>query len=267
MKIESNTAKLRHHALRAIIAAALTVASATHVEPARATGFPVIDIAAITNALQNYGEQIARWGETVKHYTDVMDHYAAQAAFWQQQLNKLRALDLDLFTIEQDFKVVDADYGVEEMCPGASPTSIVDSVTSALASAINPDGDVVGEQQKICVKMVRTKNRKYNDTVAYLGSLRMDTDNFLQITAKRLAELGNSPGNTQGLTLETQRYSSNMQLAKDKWQTAMAQYDIQLGLLAQQQTVLSKRAMSGKPSIWGTLVNTAALQGALSINK
>ena len=266
MNITVRFKHIRHHLLKTVAVATLVIACGMHSEPARA-GLPVFDYSAFANAIKDFFAQAERWTATTEQFGKVLDHYGKQVAFWEQQLNKLRSLNLQLFQLEQDFQPVDADYGIDVMCPGAQPSSIVDSVTSALTSAINADGDVIGEQQKLCIKIVRTKNRKYNDTVAYLASLHTSTDSFIDLTTMRLTEIGNSPGNTEGLGVETERYAANLELSRNKWQTAMEQYDIQLGLLTEQQTVLSKRAMSGKPSIWGTLVNTAALQAALTINK
>jgi len=223
-------------------------------------GLPVFDYTNFTTNFKDYLEKIAEWQKT-------MDHYSAQVAFWETQYNKIANLNLDLLQLEQDFKPIDADYGIDVMCPGAD-TSVIDKVTSSLASIANPNADVVGEQQKICAKVVRIKNRKYNDTVEYLTTLTGDVGSMAKITQLR-ASLGGklNPGDTQGLMQETQRYSSKMQLDKERWETSMRQYDSQIKILEDQQVVLSKRALHGKPSLWGTLVNTAVLQGALSVNK
>lgn len=266
MNLTSSFTTARRHALKIAVVAVLTMASSMSSEPAKA-GMPVIDYTAIAQAAKNFQDQLTRWKATWDHYGKVISHYTEQVAFWQQQLNKLRNLDLQLFDIEQNFTEIAPDYGVDIMCPGASPSSIVDKVTSSLASMVNPKADIVGEQQKMCVKIVMTQNRKYNDTIVYLQSLRKQTDSFMEITDMRLKAIGNSPGNTEGLMQETERYSANLQLAKEKWQTSMDQYDVQLELLKQQQMVLSKRALNGQPSIWGTLVNTAVLQGALKLNQ
>lgn len=244
----------------------VTVACGMYGGSAKA-GLPVFDYSNFTTNLKDYFEKIAEWKKTVEHYKGVIDHYTAQVAFWETQYNKIASLNLDLLQLEQDFKPIDADYGVDVMCPGAS-TSVIDKVTSSLVSIANPNADVVGEQQKICVKIVRTKNRKYNDTVQYLTTLGADVGALAKITELR-ASLGGklNPGDTQGIVQETQRYSSKMQLDKERWETSMRQYDSQIKLLEDQQIVLSRRALRGKPSLWGTLVNTAVLQGALSVNK
>lgn len=265
MNIKTISTPVRSHALKVCLAAALTLTCSLHTEPARA-GMPVIDYTAITQAAMNFQKELLQWGKTLAHYGEVAQHYTQELAFWQQQLNKLQSLDLDLFQLEQNFTTIDQNYGVDIMCPGAS-SSVIDKVTSSLASLVNPDADVLGQQKTICANIVRTQNRKYNDTVLYLQSLRKQTDSFLQITAMRITEIGNSPGNTQGLTQETARYSASMELAKTKWDSSMQQYDVQLNLLRQQQTVLARRALNGQNSVWGQVVNTVALKIALDANQ
>ncbi|UPG95816.1 hypothetical protein [Luteibacter aegosomatissinici] len=265
MNIKNISKPVRSYALKACLTAALTVTCSLHTDTAKA-GMPVIDYTAISQAAINFQKELLQWGKTLAHYGQVMQHYTEQAAFWQQQLNKLQSLDLDLFQLEQNFTTIDQNYGVDIMCPGAS-SSIIDKVTSSLTSLVNPNSDVLGQQKTICANIVRTENRKYNDTVLYLQSLRKQTDNFLQITAMRLTQIGNSPGNTEGLTQETERYSANMELAKTKWESSMQQYDIQLNLLKQQQTVLARRALNGQDSVWGQVVNTVALKIALTGNQ
>ncbi|WP_448100800.1 hypothetical protein [Luteibacter jiangsuensis] len=264
--MKASIRNFRNHALRSIAIALFVMSAGVPIEQARA-GMPVFDYSNFAQNVKSFFTELEQWKTTADQYTKVWSHYIEEAAFWQQQLNKLKSLNLSMFELEQNFAKVDADYGIDVMCPGANPSSVIDTVTSSLASLINADADIVGQQQKICVKIVRTQNRKYNDTVDYLQSLTKQTSSFVEITQARLSAIGTSPGNTEGLTQETARYSANLQLAREKWETSMHQLDVQIDLLKQQQTVLARRALNGKPSLWGTLVNTAALQGALTINK
>ncbi|MDR6935020.1 hypothetical protein [Luteibacter sp. 3190] len=45
----------------------------------------------------------------------------------------------------------------------------------------------------------------------------------------------------------------------------MKQQETIIAMLTQKQSILSRRAMNGKPSVWGTLVNTLTLQAALKL--
>lgn len=265
MKIKTISKPVRSHAFKVMMAASLTVACSFHTEPAKAT-LPVIDYSAIIQSAQAFESRLEEWGKTYAHYAQVIQHYEAQAAFWQQQLNKLRSLDFELFQLEQDFAPIDQNYGVDVMCPGAS-SSIIDKVTSSLTSLVNPDSDIITQQKNICANIVRTENRKYNDTVKYLQALRQQTDEFVQLTSMRKNEVGNSPGNTEGMIEEINRYQANMQLAKTGWESSMQQYEVQIGLLKQQQTVLSRRALNGQNSVLGQVVNTVALKIALTGNQ
>lgn len=265
MKIKSISSPIRSHALKVIMAAAIAATCGFHAEPAKAT-LPVLDYSALIQQAEAIQARLEEWEKTYAHYQGVMSHYQAQAAFWQQQLNKLRTLDFELLQLEQNFQTIDQNYGVAIMCPGAS-TSIIDKVTSSLTNLVNPDSDLIGQQKEICANIVRTENRKYNDTVKYLQSLRKQTDELTQLTDMKKNDVGNSPGNTEGLIAEIQRYQSSTQLSKTGWESSMQQYDLTISLLKQQQTVLSRRALNGQNSVWGQIVNTVALKAALTANQ
>lgn len=272
MKTILSLSNLKNITVRTMVVASLSVASASYMEPARS--IPVFDAANFGQNAQTLSENFARWAETVAHYgkeiahyKDVMDHYTKQIAFWNEQLNNLRSFNFTLFQYQQTFTSIPKNYGVDVLCPGSSSGSLVDKVTSSLTSFIDTESDIVSQQQGICAKIVLTQNSKYNDTVEYLNSLLKQTKSLEEITASRINDIGKSPGNTEGLLQETQRFSATFQMSKENWETRMQQYDIQIELLKHQQMILAKQAMNGKPTIWGTLVNTAVLQGALKLNK
>lgn len=237
----------------------------------------VEDPGAIANALKNYADQAERWIEqeqqyaleqmrwlqTVEQYKDVLQHYADQVAFWQQQLVKLQNLNFQLFTLQNHFQRVADDYGITDACPGAQ-TSLVGDITSALQSFL-PDmgGDVVKQQQQLCQLIQMTKNKKYNDTVDYLQQVADASQKLTAVQDKLANNVGESPGNLQLVAADATQFGNFLAQAKEQWQSNMTQDDAQIQMLSERQSVLSRRAMAGQPSTLGTVVNAATLKAAL----
>lgn len=223
----------------------------------------VEDPTAIAKAVQEYENQAERWVETHDQYLLQADHYAQQAAFWQQQLVALQALNFSLFTMQNQFQKIAPDYGVQDACPGIQG-SLSGDITAALQSFIpQMGGDVVQQQQQLCQLIVMTKNKKYNDTVDYLETVAAQTSQLQGIEVERLKSVLQDPGKLSANNNEAQRFQGQITSAQQTWETNMKQDDAQIDMLRNVQANLSRRAMGGSPNVMGSVVNAAVLAGAL----
>jgi DNA repair exonuclease SbcCD ATPase subunit len=269
---ETKVANSRTHrprtAARPALAFALILTAGLASMPSRAQWF-VQDNSSIAKSVKEYAEQAKRWVKTAKQYRDTIKHYGEQVAHWQNQINhwkeqlvKLQGLNFKLFALKNQFKKVADDYGVIDECPGVSG-GFAAHITTALQSFL-PDmgGSVVKQQQELCQLIVMSKNAKYNMTVDYLEFVATASSDLEQVQADRLNKVSRSPGNLQSILTDTERYASNLDTAREKWETNMKQQDAQISMLQQIQANLSRRAMNGQPSPLGTLVNTAAMRAA-----
>lgn len=245
------------------LTAALTLAIGGFSQQARAQWL-VEDVTAVTNAAKEYGLQAGRWADTIKQYADTIEHYKTQVEYWQNVYAKLSTFNLQLFALTNQFKRIPDDYGVKDECPGVSG-GLAGDITSALTSFLpNMGGDVIKQQQQLCTMIVMTKNRKYNSTVDYLLYIADQSKELQEIQLQRITQVGQSPGKLDSNTTETVRYGTNLATAKEHWESDMKQSDMQIEMLMKMQSTLSRRAMNGEPSAWGTLVNVALLKAAFT---
>jgi len=227
-------------------------------------GVIVNDPESLAKAIAEYGEQAKRWADTIAQYKATIDHYTAQVAFWQEQLVKIQGLKFQLFTLQNQFKKIPADYGIEDACPGVTG-GLAGDITTALQSFLpNMGGDVVKQQRDLCQIIVMTKNKKYNDTVDYLQAVALASQDASNIQEIRLTQILQSPGKLDSNTNDTERFKSFIDTARDQWQSNMQQCDAQIATLQQIQANLSRRAMNGSPSPLGTVINAAVMKGAFT---
>jgi len=248
-------------AIKTTMVAGLALGCSFHTEPAKA-GLPVIDYTQIINSLRQYGIEAKKWTDTWGHYMEMAQHAADEANFWQTQLVKLQNLDFQLFALKHQFTQIDKDFGVEQECPGKTGgiASVLDTALDKFLPNLN--GDVVSQQQDLCVLIVEAKNQKYNDTVLYLNAISDSTSDLSKIATSLMSKIGNSPANATAANTQISQYGQALETARNSWQTNMQQSDAQIAMLQQMQANLSRRAMNGSPSAFGTLVNVVALKAA-----
>ncbi|MGF6492869.1 cysteinyl-tRNA synthetase [Luteibacter sp. 621] len=244
------------HACRGMFAMSLTAGAGLYAIPTHAQWI-VTDPTIISNDLEEFVKDAARWTETASHY-------ASQVQFWENNLIKLKSLQYELLRTQQQFQEVDDNFGVEERCPGAALIS--GDITTTMTSAMSQlTGDIKAQQNAVCVLTQRTRNQRYNNTVKYLQQMTTQTGTLEQLTAVRLAVVGDSPGKLQGLQDDTARFGVNVAQARDSWKTTDEQLGAQIDALNEKQTTLAKQALDGKPTVLGTVVNAAILEAALKV--
>jgi hypothetical protein len=248
---------------KSVLVASLTIGSVSHVDDAKASGWPVVDIAAIMNALQNYYDQYGRWIKTAKSYAETTAHYAAQVAQWKATFDQLTHLNFGLFTLEHEFTEVDPNFGADVECPGPIASNGLAGVLDTALSKLIPDmnGDVISQQHDLCVLIVQAKNGKYNSTVHYMNKLKLKALE-LAATDSQLVKAAGTPGNTSGVLVELQRFESSLSTSRTDWETEQKGINDQIDMLLTMQANLSRRALKGSPNVIGTVVNAAALKEA-----
>ncbi|MGH8079676.1 MAG: hypothetical protein ACREP7_03800 [Lysobacter sp.] len=203
----------------------------------------------MTKDALEFGKQAQRWTDTYRHY--------------QQQLIRLRRIDLGIVQPLDAFAPRGDDYGMQDLCPGAS--GLRAKLEGVLSQAMPKlDGNLVDEQQTICQRMVHAENAKYNESVRMLQTLVRRNQQFQSIQAQR-DSVGDSQGALAANDNEAQRFMIRTQLDLDHWQARMRAYDDYLAALKWDQSRLARRALGGKKaSLAGEVIQAATLKAALA---
>ncbi|MGO1069695.1 hypothetical protein [Lysobacter sp. CA199] len=204
----------------------------------------------ISKDAAEFGKNAKRWEETASHY--------------QQQVIKLQRLNFGQTKMEDNFPPRAADYGMEDMCPGAGQ-GLKDQLTKVYQQAMPKlNGNVVNEQQAICQRMVYAENMKYNESVSMLRRLMLRSQEFAQIESQR-DSVSLSQGALAANDNEAYRFVARNQLELDYWQARMTAYDDYIEALKWDQARLAKRALGGNKnkSLLGNVIQAGILAGAL----
>ena len=231
---------------------------------AKASGWPVVDLAHINtslktqfDALAQYAKQIQGMAKDAAHYKAVYDHY-------QQELIKVQRMVSQLsYSGTQPLTAVDPNAGVEQRCnkkpSGLSLKSLVNKLVP------DPNANIIEEQKAVCEAMVMTENARFNETVDFLTRVRQETEKELAELAKR-RDASNSKGTVDNndndqlgsglrLTAIHQDYSAKMQM-----------FETALGSLTERQRALARQAMQGDNKPIGALIKTGTLEAALKVD-
>ncbi len=197
-----------------------------------------------------YAEQASRWQQQYRHYTQQL--IKAQSMF--TQLGLPQSVNLE--------KVGD-DYLIADRCRGASGGFSLSGLKQMLS--LDPNGDLMKQQQQICVNIQVMENRKYNETVDFLKKTMPDLDKTLN-TLKSMRDSSNDQGNLTKVSYDAEALTADMSKSFGEWESRMNSYDAYIKSMQQAQRTLTQIALKGKQSgPLGTLVKTTALQGALEV--
>ncbi|UJB18911.1 MULTISPECIES: hypothetical protein [Lysobacter] len=203
-----------------------------------------------------YGKQSKRWQETASQYQKTVNHY-------QQQLIRLQRLNFGQSHMEDSFPPRPADYGMEDMCPGRGEGIKGQLTTVFQQAAPKLGGNVIGEQQSICQRMVHAENMKYNESVQMLRRLMRRNQEFAQIESQR-DSVNDSQGALAANDNEAYRFVARNQLDLDYWQARMKAYEDYIESLKRDQARLAKRALEGnRTGIGGQVIQAVAIKAAL----
>jgi hypothetical protein len=219
----------------------------------------VNDPTSLGKALQEYAKEAQRWKQTLQQYKDQIAHY-------QQQLINLQNLNLGGSTMTDDFNERDASYGMEDACPGSSGSGlggILDGFKNLLP---NLQGNLVEEQMKVCQQLVLNDNARYNESVRMLKRLIQRNKDFQNKIQAQRNSVGTSQGALAANDNEVSRFITQNSMDVDYWQARMKAYDAREMTLRNDQSRLAKRALNGSNSLFGQVVQAAALKTALSVD-
>jgi len=222
-------------------------------------GMPVSDLG---NMLQNI---ISAIQSTVSVGNDVIEH-TATAARWKQQLAQyqqqlikvqaqLRSVDLPAM---HTLAPVDPQYLVSESCGRADLgfQQLLQPVT------VSSDAQLREQLQQICVNIRVVRNRKYNDSVAYLTrSVPQMKQALTDIFAVR--SRNNEQGTVQAADSEALRTANDLQVAGLEWEGRMLAYDAYLAAMEDHRRILATQALKGSPA--RRSARSVATLGALAL--
>lgn len=182
--------------------------------------------------LAEYIAQPVRWEASLQHY--------------QQQLIKLQRLQMLRPQVADDFPERAAEYGMDDLCPDPK-RSTGGAILNKVMSQFNPqlDAEVIGEQRRLCQRMVLAENAKYNESVRMLKTLIKRNQEFVSLEAQR-DQVGDSEGRLAANENEAQRFMIRTRMDLDYWQARMKAYDDYVVGLKQDQARLARRALEGK---------------------
>ncbi|MCW0392233.1 hypothetical protein NB690_002807 [Xanthomonas sacchari] len=217
----------------------------------------VNDPESMYKAMAEYAETAKRWQETISQYQKQLEHY-------QQQLIKLQRLQLGESTMQDNFAERPQDYGLEDSCPGAAKSGLSGLLNQFKALAPNMSGDAVGEQTKVCARIVMAQNAQYNETVRMLKRLIERNQQFKQQIEAQRDSVGSSQGALAANDNEVRRFAAQNAMDLDYWNAQMKAYDAYIVALKDDQSRLARRALNGnKDDLLGQVVQAGVLAGAL----
>lgn len=201
-----------------------------------------------------FKQQLERWKATAEHY--------------RQQLINLGGMSVAptaLSNPNDDFPLVDPNYGLEHACRTNRDGGLIGTVKSVFRP--DPNKDILEQQLDICQRIVRAENLKYNETVKYLNNLRARQRELDRIDNGRRG-VGKEQGKLQSITFDIKRYEQGSKMDMDNWQAMMMAYDSYIGQLNKYQQRLAQRALRGQqPDVLTTVVQGAVLKKVLDEQK
>lgn len=223
---------------------------------AGASGVPVVDVAAISQSIQNFIAQVKQWGS---EYTQYMDQYN----LLKQNLVTLQSM-ISSFGLPSgvDLQPVSESYGIERCGSGLSLN--IGSITSMLGgSGGSFESSSPREQQKqLCVAIQYMKNKRYNYVIEFLQK----TVPGIQSDLNKILQQRNSsqnPGVVQGSQYSISDTNARMSVAFEEVNTRLKGYDTYIAALEDNQRAVTQEMLRGKQSLFGTVVKTAILAEAL----
>jgi hypothetical protein len=199
---------------------------------------------------KEYSEQAMRWKRTLDQY--------------RQQLTQLSNFFATLkMPITLDLAEREENYGMSRRCPSADGDLSISGAISIIAPDLN--GDIPGQQLRICQQTVILENRKYNElvkTVQHAKDRQKELDkltaNFTKSTDQGAVAANQAQAQAlMGQTLAELQYSASKVQA----------YDGMVAALDEDRQDLATRAFKGENVAIGTIIKTATLAGALKVNE
>lgn len=244
------------------------------IRPAKATGFPVIDLSAIAESITQFLEEGKRWAETATQYGKELDYFKSTLSKYQSILDDINTAAMSLQGISGVLKPVDEKkYMVAERCRTA--LSLGDLASSLIGSlpSLNLDGTedldmnaIKKQQVNICIAMQQTRNKRYNASLKFVSeSLPKMQEAMNDLRERRNGS--SDPGAQADDSTDASMLGSQLEQQMRDYQANMAAYDGYLASLQNNQVALAEIALKGPgTSVLGTMVRTTALMEALGVD-
>jgi len=226
-----------------------------------ATTHAAAQLGVIVNDTQSMAKEAAEYLEQAKRWSETLAQYQRQIAAYQQMVSTVSGLGIQSVIPQQPLQKLDPDKLAEQNCPGAG--NMVTDVLAAVTS-IDLTGPVVKNAQRICVLSTKLKVKMYNESVERANRINVYDSGLKKIVnvIDSLSGSPNSVGNTQRMILETAQKDAQLKMEMENYAANMASYESLLRTLESQQSVLSRAALRGKPSLLGNVTQAAAFAAA-----
>lgn len=243
-----------------VATASLLVVLAAGSPTVGASGIPVIDIPntiqATLNQINTYSarlQDMAEYGETLMRWKRTLEQY-------QQQLIQIQGVVMGFGLPQgQSITKVPANYMVAERCGGGFNLSNLTKVFQ-----VNPTGNIIEQQKRICASIQQMENAKFNYTVDFFNEYMPKVQAKLDELESR-RNSSNDQGNVAAADNDSLRVGNSSEANFQTWQANIQAYDSYIAGMENNQRLLAKAAMKGKQSVLGTLIKTTALKGALEV--
>jgi len=239
--------------LRIILLAALIGASA-----AGRTQAIVHDPPHTVKTVMGWIQAHAQDVKELKQWQDQLQHYH------QQLVSAIGLLDVSMpMTLEVEERSL--DWGMAERCsnPDGSPGALPSLAQLRRKVLPNLDGDIAGEQYRVCQKIVLAGNARYNEQVRMLEFVRQRDTELRSITVRGLS-VGTSQGRMDTHQAELAQFGARSASDLRYHQVALLTYDGLIQSLRDDQRSLADRALRGNGgTLIGTVVQGATLKTAL----
>lgn len=249
----------KHLKAKVLLMAALLVGNPL---VAHAYVMPVVDGLLNKTQFKSQWEAVIQYGKQIQGMAKDAAHYKATYDKYQQELIKLQRMVTGLSMLgERTPAKRDRQWNIER-CGGRGF-----SLTSTLRNALtDPKGDIYSQQQDICAWIQVTENDRYNLTIDMISQVKQETERAISQAAAR-RDTNNKNGTVNASDNDLLTLNTQLTAVHKNYEANLKAYESQLSTLKSVQTGLAEVALRGERGVLGTLVKTAALQGALKIGK
>ena len=215
----------------------------------------ITQISSYTSQFQAYGEYaetLQRWQRTAQEYSDALTNLG--------NIRNAMGLSMDVsLTPRPD------NYGEAERCPSPSGGGLpgIGDLWSLLG--LSSGEDVLVQQQRKCIQIVRLENKKYNELIEILNTSKERQTEIKG--ALDNARSSQKEGDQEGVDKTLQGYVAASLSEMQYSQARLSAFDGMIAQLTKDQSVLAQQALKGSQSslqgLFGTIAQGITLEGTL----
>lgn len=249
--------KIKSLSLVGAMLVAVFAAGSAHAQQA------VVDL---PHTIQSYiGHLLGRVEAYAQRYQDQMQYVKELQHFRQQLVSASQLIDSSMpMELPLNVEERELDYNMDKECKGPDGGT---SITPSLAQlwrhvAPDLDGDVKAQQYKLCQQIVIAQNERFNEQVRMIKTISK-RDEELKDIARRGQSVGSAQGKQDTNQAELSQFRARTAIDLQYSQSSLVAYDELIELMNADQQLLARQALNGKRSAAGSVVQGAALKGAL----